>query len=167
MTQILAEAKQKIASEDKETRKEGELLLFRAFKGLPKYGPLIKFLSEEGMKNALLKTEAYYLQDNSREMPKVTDPLFFVIDEKNRSVELTDKGFDVLTDRNQDPQFFVLPDIAAKSPSSSRHTPSSRKTTNMSSTMAKSRLSTSRPAVSWRDDVTATASTRPSRQRRV
>ena len=114
VTQILAEAKQKIASEDKEVRKEGELLLFRAFKGLPKYGPLIKFLSEEGMKNALLKTEAYYLQDNSREMPVVTDPLYFVIDEKNRSVELTDKGFDVLTDRNQDPQFFVLPDIAAK-----------------------------------------------------
>ena len=114
VTQILAEAKQKITSEDKEVRKEGELLLFRAFKGLPKYGPLIKFLSEEGMKNALLKTEAYYLQDNSREMPVVTDPLYFVIDEKNRSVELTDKGFDVLTDRNQDPQFFVLPDIAAK-----------------------------------------------------
>ncbi len=114
VTKILAEAKQKINSDDKETRKEGELLLFRAFKGLPKYGPLIKFLSEEGMKNALLKTEAYYLQDNSREMPKVTDPLYFVIDEKNRSVELTDKGFDVLTDRNQDPQFFVLPDIAAK-----------------------------------------------------
>ncbi len=114
VTQILADAKQKIASDDKEVRKEGELLLFRAFKGLPKYGPLIKFLSEEGMKNALLKTEAYYLQDNSREMPKVTDPLYFVIDEKNRSVELTDKGFDVLTDRNQDPQFFVLPDIAAK-----------------------------------------------------
>ena len=114
VTQILAEAKLKIASKDKEVRKEGELLLFRAFKGLPKYGPLIKFLSEEGMKNALLKTEAYYLQDNSREMPVVTDPLYFVIDEKNRSVELTDKGFDVLTDRNQDPQFFVLPDIAAK-----------------------------------------------------
>ena len=114
VTKILAEAKQKIKSEDKETRKEGELLLFRAFKGLPKYGPLIKFLSEEGMKNALLKTEAYYLQDNSREMPKVTDPLYFVIDEKNRSIELTDKGFDVLTDRNQDPQFFVLPDIAAR-----------------------------------------------------
>ena len=114
VTKILAEAKDKIKSEDKEVRKEGELLLFRAFKGLPKYGPLIKFLSEEGMKNALLKTEAYYLQDNSREMPKVTDPLYFVIDEKNRSVELTDKGFDVLTDRNQDPQFFVLPDIAAR-----------------------------------------------------
>ena len=114
VTKILADAKQKIKSDDKETRKEGELLLFRAFKGLPKYGPLIKFLSEEGMKNALLKTEAYYLQDNSREMPKVTDPLYFVIDEKNRSIELTDKGFDVLTDRNQDPQFFVLPDIAAR-----------------------------------------------------
>ena len=114
VTQILADAKLKINSEDKEVRKEGELLLFRAFKGMPKYGPLIKFLSEDGMKNALLKTEAYYLQDNSREMPLVTDPLFFVIDEKNRSVELTDKGFDVLTDRNQDPQFFVLPDIAAK-----------------------------------------------------
>ncbi len=114
VTQILAEAKQKIVSEDKETRKQGELLLFRAFKGLPKYGPLIKFLSEEGMKNALLKTEAYYLQDNGREMPEVTDPLYFVIDEKNRSVELTDKGFDVLTDKNQDPQFFVLPDIAGK-----------------------------------------------------
>ena len=114
VTQILADAKQKIASDDKEVRKEGELLLFRAFKGLPKYGPLIKFLSEDGMKNALLKTEAYYLQDNAREMPIVTDPLYFVIDEKNRSVELTDKGFDVLTDRNQDPQFFVLPDIAAR-----------------------------------------------------
>ena len=114
VTQILAEAKQKIVSEDKEVRKEGELLLFRAFKGLPKYGPLIKFLSEEGMKNALLKTEAYYLQDNSRDMPVVTDPLYFVIDEKNRSVELTDKGYEVLTNRNQDPQFFVLPDIAAK-----------------------------------------------------
>ena len=114
VTQILAEAKQKIVSEDKEVRKEGELLLFRAFKGLPKYGPLIKFLSEEGMKNALLKTEAYYLQDNSREMRVVTDPLYFVIDEKNRSVELTDKGYEVLTNRNQDPQFFVLPDIAAK-----------------------------------------------------
>ncbi len=114
VTQILAEAKQKIVSEDKDVRKEGELLLFRAFKGLPKYGPLIKFLSEEGMKNALLKTEAYYLQDNSREMPVVTDPLYFVIDEKNRSVELTDKGYEVLTNRNQDPQFFVLPDIAAK-----------------------------------------------------
>ena len=113
VTKILAEAKAKIASEDKETRKEGALLLFRAFKGLPKNGALIKFLSQEGMKNLMLETEAYYLQDNQREMPKVTDPLYFVIDEKNRSVELTDKGIDELTGKSDDPQFFVLPDIAA------------------------------------------------------
>ena len=111
---ILAEAKAKIASDDKEVKKEGALLLFRAYKGLPKYGALIKFLSQEGMKTLLLETEAYYLQDNGREMPTVTDPLFFVIDEKNRSVELTDKGYDELTGKNQDPEFFVLPDIAAQ-----------------------------------------------------
>ncbi|MDE6853978.1 MAG: preprotein translocase subunit SecA, partial [Muribaculaceae bacterium] len=114
VTGILTDAKAKLASEDKAVRKEGALLLFRAYKGLPKNSALIRFLSQEGMKNILLETEGYYLQDNSREMPVVTDPLYFVIDEKNRSVELTDKGFDVLTDRNQDPQFFVLPDIAAK-----------------------------------------------------
>ncbi len=114
VTQILSEAKTKIASDDKETRKEGAILLFRAFKGLPKNGALIKFLSQEGMKNILLETEAYYLQDNSREMPFITDPLYFVIDEKNRSVELTDKGIDELTGKSNDPQFFVLPDIAAQ-----------------------------------------------------
>lgn len=114
VTKILAEAKTKIASEDKETRKEGALLLFRAFKGLPKNGALIKFLSQDGMKNLMLETEAYYLQDNKREMPKVTDPLYFVIDEKNRSVELTDKGIDELTGKTDDPQFFVLPDIASQ-----------------------------------------------------
>ncbi len=114
VTKILADAKTKIASEDKETRKEGALLLFRAFKGLPKNGALIKFLSQDGMKNLMLETEAYYLQDNQREMPTVTDPLYFVIDEKNRSVELTDKGIDELTGKSDDPQFFVLPDIAAQ-----------------------------------------------------
>jgi preprotein translocase subunit SecA len=114
VTKILAEAKTKIASDDKETRKEGALLLFRAFKGLPKNGALIKFLSQEGMKNLMLETEAYYLQDNQREMPTVTDPLYFVIDEKNRSVELTDKGIDELTGKSDDPQFFVLPDIASQ-----------------------------------------------------
>ncbi len=88
-------------------------MLFRAFKGLPKNGALIKFLSQDGMKNLMLETEAYYLQDNQREMPVVTDPLYFVIDEKNRSVELTDKGIDELTGKSDDPQFFVLPDIAA------------------------------------------------------
>ncbi len=114
VTQILAEAKAKLVSEDKDTRKEGALLLFRAFKGLPKNGALIKFLSTEGMKNILLETEAHYLQDNAREMPIVTDLLYFVIDEKNRSVELTDKGIDELTRGISDPQFFVLPDITAQ-----------------------------------------------------
>ena len=114
VTQILSEAKTKLASDNKEDKKEGALLLLRAFKGLPKNGALIKFLSQEGMKNILLETEAHYLQDNAREMPVVTDPLYFVIDEKNRSVELTDKGLDELTGKISDPTFFVLPDIAAQ-----------------------------------------------------
>ena len=114
VNQILVEAKEKIASEDKEVHKEGALLLFRAYKGLPKYGPLIKFLSQENMKTLMLETEAHYLQDNAREMPVVTDPLYFVIDEKNRSVELTDKGLDELTGKIEDPNFFVLPDIASQ-----------------------------------------------------
>ncbi|MDE6331622.1 MAG: preprotein translocase subunit SecA [Muribaculaceae bacterium] len=114
ITKILAEAKEKIASDNKDQQKEGAILLFRAFKGLPKYQPLIKFLSQEGMKNLLLQTEAHYLQDNAREMPFITDPLYFVIDEKNRSVELTDKGIDELTGKIEDPMFFVLPDIASQ-----------------------------------------------------
>ncbi len=113
VNQLLAEAKDKLKSEDKNIQKEGALALFRAFKGLPKYGALIKFLSQEGMKKILLDTEAYYLQDNAREMPKATEPLYFVIDEKNRSVDLTDKGIDELTGKSNDPQFFVLPDIAS------------------------------------------------------
>ena len=114
INKILAEAKTKIASDNKDEQKEGALLLFRAYKGLPKYGALIKFLSQEGMKTLLLETEAKYLQDNAREMPVVTDPLYFIIDEKNRSVELTDKGLDELTGKIDDPNFFVLPDIAAQ-----------------------------------------------------
>ncbi|MDE6468422.1 MAG: preprotein translocase subunit SecA [Muribaculaceae bacterium] len=114
VTGILADAKTKLASDSKEDQKEGALLLFRAYKGLPKNSALIRFLSQEGMKNILLQTEAHYLQDNSREMPIVTDPLYFVIDEKNRSVELTDKGIDELTGHSQDPKFFVLPDIASQ-----------------------------------------------------
>ena len=112
VTSILVEAKQKLASDDKEVHKEGELLLFRAFKGLPKYQPLIKFLSNEGNKSLLLASEAFYMQDNNRQMPTVTDPLYFIIDEKNRTIELTDKGIDVLTGSSDDPQFFVLPNIA-------------------------------------------------------
>ena len=114
VTSLLVQAKELIAKEDKEQRKEGALLLFRAFKGLPKYGPLIKYLSQEGIKPLLLETEAFYMQDNNRQMPVVTDPLYFVIDEKNRSIELTDKGIDVLTGTSDDPQFFVLPDIASQ-----------------------------------------------------
>ena len=114
VTQLLSEAKAKIATEDKEQQKEGAILLFRAFKGLPKNSALIKYLSQEGMKKLLLDTEAYYMQDNNREMPFITDPLYFVIDEKSRSVELTDKGIDELTGKSSDPQFFVLPDIAAQ-----------------------------------------------------
>ena len=114
VTSLLAEAKTKIESDDKEVRKEGALLLFRAYKGLPKYQALIKYLSQDGIKPLLLETEAFYMQDNNRQMPIVTDPLYFVIDEKNRSIELTDKGHDILAGSNNDPQFFVLPDIAAE-----------------------------------------------------
>ena len=114
VTGLLADAKKMMASDDEATVKEGTLRLFRAFKGLPKYKPLIKYLSEEGVKNAMLKTEAYYMQDNNREMPTVTDPLFFIIDEKNNTVEMTDKGIDVLTRGTDDPEFFILPDIAAQ-----------------------------------------------------
>ena len=114
VNQFLSDAKEKLKSPDKNVQKEGALALFRAFKGLPKYGALIKFLSQEGMKKILLDTEAYYLQDNAREMPKATEPLYFVIDEKNRSVDLTDKGIDELTGKSNDPQFFVLPDIASQ-----------------------------------------------------
>ena len=114
ITDLLVEAKNLMASDDKEKVKEGNLKLFRAYKGLPKYGPLIKFLSQEGVKQAMLATEAHYMQDNNREMYIVTDPLYFVIDEKNNSVHLTDKGIDVLTGKANDPKFFVLPDIASQ-----------------------------------------------------
>ena len=114
VTELLAQAKTLMASDDGEKVKEGSLLLYRAFKGLPKNGALIKFLSQDGIKPAMLKTEAFYMQDNSREMHIVTDPLYFVIDEKNNSVELTDKGIDVLTGTTSDTKFFVLPDIAAE-----------------------------------------------------
>ena len=113
VTDLLGQAKTLLASNDEEKVKEGSLLLYRAYKGLPKNGALIKFLSQEGVKPLMLKTEAFYMQDNSREMHIVTDPLYFVIDEKN-SVQLTDKGIDVLTGTTSDPTFFVLPDIATE-----------------------------------------------------
>ncbi len=108
------EAKKKIASDNKEERTEGAMLLYRCYKALPKNRNLIKYLSQEGMRQLLLDAEAHFLENNQQEMPKVTDPLYFVIDEKNRSVELTDKGIEELTGTTQDPQFFVLPDVAAQ-----------------------------------------------------
>lgn len=111
--QILIEAKKLIASTDKAEREEGFRLLFRAYKGMPKSKPLIKFLSEPGIKTGMLKTEEYYLQDNQRNMPEITDELFFVIDEKMNSVELTDKGHALLAEKTGDVDFFVLPDIGS------------------------------------------------------
>ncbi len=113
-TRLLAEAKQKMESQDKKEQEEGALLLYRSFKGMPRYKPLIKYLSEQGVKAAMLKTEEFYMQDQNRNMHIVTDPLYFVIDEKNNTVELTDKGIDALTGKSDDPQFFVLPDIASQ-----------------------------------------------------
>ena len=112
ITKLLAEAKSKIASDDKKTREEGAVLLYRCFKGLPKNGALIKYLSEPGIKPLMLETEAIYMADNNRRMPEITDDLYFVIDEKNNSIDLTDKGIDVMTGKSDDPNFFVLPNIS-------------------------------------------------------
>ncbi len=110
INQILNEAKKLIAEGNE---KEGGILLFRAFKGYPKYKPLIKFLSEPGMKQLMQKTENFYIQDNEREMPFITDELYFVINEKQHSVDMTDKGRDLITGNLEDSNFFVLPDVGA------------------------------------------------------
>ncbi|WP_430817777.1 preprotein translocase subunit SecA [Carboxylicivirga sp. RSCT41] len=114
VTGVLAEAKQKLKSSDKKEQEEGSLLLLRAFKGLPKNKAIIKFLSEVGVKASMLKTENFYMQENSKNMHIVTDPLYFVIDEKNNSIELTDKGLDLITGSAEDPNFFVLPDVGSE-----------------------------------------------------
>jgi preprotein translocase subunit SecA len=111
VNQILAEARKELI--DNNTEKAGFLLL-QAYKGLPKNKALIKLLSEEGNKSLMLKTENYYMQDNSKHMHKVTDDLFFIIDEKNNSIEMTDKGIDVITSKSDDAKFFVLPDIGSE-----------------------------------------------------
>lgn len=110
-TAFLTEAKKKIAEGND---KEGGLALFRAYRGLPKSKPLIKYLSETGIRAALQKTENYYLQDNSRMMPQADEPLYFTIDEKNNQVELTEKGIQLITDEGDDTSFFVLPDIGSE-----------------------------------------------------
>ena len=111
VTALLAEARQLIAEGKTE---EGGIKLYRVHKGLPKYKPLIKFLSEPGIKTLMQKTENTYMQDNNRRMPEITDPLYFVIDEKLNSVELTDKGHEELSKYFKEDGFFVLPDIGAE-----------------------------------------------------
>ena len=113
-TRLLAEAKTKMASDDKKEQEEGALLLYRSFKGLPKNKPIIKYLSEPGVRAAMLKTEEFYMAEQSRNMHVVTDPLYFVIDEKNNSIDLTDKGINMLTGKSDDPEFFILPDISGQ-----------------------------------------------------
>ena len=110
-TQYLTEAKQLIGSGDKKKVEEGFLQLFRSHKALPKNNPLIKYLSEQGIKAGMLKTEAIYMENNNRRMPEATEPLYFVVDEKLRSCDLTDKGNKWLADQVKDDQLFVLPDI--------------------------------------------------------
>ena len=110
VTNLLSEAKKLIAAGNE---KDGGILLFRAYKGYPKYKPLFKFLSEPGMKQLLQKVENYYIQDNEREMPFITDELYFVVSEKQHSVDMTDKGRDLITGNLEDPNFFVLPDVGA------------------------------------------------------
>ena len=111
VNQTLNDAKKAIAAGDEA---EGGKLLLRAHKGLPKYSPLIKYLSEPGIKTLLQKAENYYMQDNEREMPVVTDPLFFVINEQLNTVDMTDKGHDVLAQAVGNDEFFVLPDVGSQ-----------------------------------------------------
>ena len=113
-TQYLADARRLIDSENKEDVDAGFLSLFRAHKALPKNKPLIKFLSEQGVKAGMLKVEEYYMENNNRRMPEATDPLFFVIDEKAKSVEMTDKGNQLIADIVGNDELFVLPDITAQ-----------------------------------------------------
>ena len=113
VNQLLVEAKKKIGSSNKDEAEEGSMALLRAYKGLPKYKPLIRFMSEEGNKAKMLKTENFYMADNSKNMHIVTDELYFIIEEKQNSVELTDKGIDILSHNNSDSGFFILPDVGA------------------------------------------------------
>ena len=113
-TQFLAEARTKIYSSDKDEVADGYLSLFRSHKALPKNKALIKLLSEPGVKTGMLKTEEFYMEQNNRRMPEATEPLYFVIDEKHNSVDLTDKGIELITGNASDQSLFVLPDIASE-----------------------------------------------------
>ena len=111
---MLTEAKKKVNSPDKETKDEGATQLYRAYRAWPKSSALIKFLSEPGVKQELLRAEAYYLQDNRKEMPVALEPLYFAIEEKNKQVDLTDKGIALLSNDLEDQSFFVLPDVGSE-----------------------------------------------------
>jgi preprotein translocase subunit SecA len=113
-TEYLATARKQIYSEDQKEIEAGFLALFRAYKSMPKNKALIKFLSEDGIKTGLLKTEEIYMENNNRRMPEATEPLYFVVDEKLKSVEMTDKGNQLVADIVKDDQFFVLPDITGQ-----------------------------------------------------
>ena len=113
-TEYLSEAKQLIASDDKETQEKGYLQLFRSHKALPKNKALIKFLSEPGIKSGMLRTEEIYMENNNKRMPEATAPLYFVVEEKLNSVDLTDKGNEWLASQVGNPTLFVLPDIASE-----------------------------------------------------
>lgn len=117
-TQYLAEAKQLITEgqeqNDQKKLDEGFLSLYRSFKSLPKNKPLIKYLSEEGIKAGMLKTEEIYMENNNRKMPEAVAPLYFVVDEKQNSCDLTDKGTEWLAKQVNDAELFVLPDIATQ-----------------------------------------------------
>ncbi|MBN1649841.1 MAG: preprotein translocase subunit SecA, partial [Bacteroidales bacterium] len=115
VTSILAEAKKILSSnpDDKQEKKGGELL-FRAYRGLPKNKALIKFLSEPGMKTLMQKTENFYMAEQNKHMHIIDDELFFVINEKHNSIDLTDKGIDLMTASYDDPNFYILPDIGAE-----------------------------------------------------
>ena len=112
--QFLNEAKKKVNSEDKKIKDEGATQLYRSYRAWPKNSALIKFLSEPGVKQEMLRAEAYFLQDNQKEMPVALEPLFFAIEEKNKQVDLTDKGIEALTGAAEDPKFFVLPDVGSE-----------------------------------------------------
>jgi len=115
VTSILAESKRLLQGDpDSEKRKEGGKLLLRAYRGLPKSKPIIKFLSEPGMKALLQSTENFYMQEQNRNMHIVDEPLYFVIDEKNNQIELTDKGIDLLNQSYNDNNFFLLPDVGSE-----------------------------------------------------
>ena len=113
-TQLLSEAKQLISSGDKKKEEEGFLQLYRSHKALPKNKALIKYLSEPGIKTGMLKTEEIYMENNNRRMPEAVEPLYFVVDEKQKSVELTDKGNEWLANAVKNNTLFVLPDIASE-----------------------------------------------------